>query len=97
MAQALLHPLVLGEIACGHLPKRRETLHSLKRLPQAETVTDAEALHFLETHSIHGRSIGYLDVHLLASAAVMTGIRLWTRDKRLHTVASKLELAHEMI
>ena len=41
-----------------------------------------------------GRGIGYIDVHLLASAALTEAGRLWTRDRRLAAVAGELELAY---
>jgi hypothetical protein len=42
-----------------------------------------EALGFIDARSLHGKGIGYVDVHLLASVALTAGSRLWTRDKRL--------------
>jgi len=38
-----------------------------------------------------GRGIGWVDVHLLASAR-LTGIPLWTLDRRLKEVAGSLGL-----
>lgn len=52
----------------------------------------AEALDFIETHELAGRGIGYIDVHLLASAALAPGTRLWTRDRRLACIAATLDL-----
>jgi predicted nucleic acid-binding protein len=40
-----------------------------------------------------GRGIGFIDLHLLASAALAAPARLWTRDKRLATIALELNLA----
>jgi len=42
-----------------------------------------------------GRDIGYIDVHLLASAALAGAARLWTRNKRLAAVTLELELAFD--
>jgi len=39
-----------------------------------------------------GKGIGFVDVHLLASAKLI-GVRLWTADKRLKSAADLLELA----
>jgi predicted nucleic acid-binding protein len=52
-----------------------------------------EALVFIEHHRLYGKGIGYVDIHLLASVALTNGARLWTRDKRLHSVADDLGLA----
>ena len=88
-----MHPFVLGEMACGNLNNRREVLRLLGDLPAAPTVTDLEALGFIERRALMGRGIGYIDIHLLASATLAGTARLWTRDKRLAAVAAELELA----
>ena len=94
--QAMMHPFVLGELACGNLRNRQEALELLSKLPHAPTATDAEALTFIEQRALMGRGIGYIDVHLLASAALSGTALLWTRDRRLAIVAAELELAfHE--
>jgi predicted nucleic acid-binding protein len=91
----LMHPFVLGEIACGNLTKKRnEVLRLLAELPAAPTATEEEALGFIERHALMGRGIGYIDVHLLAAAALVGKARLWTRDKRLAAIAADLRLAH---
>ena len=92
--RVLVHPFVIGELACGNLKNRREVLDLLARLPAAPVATHAEALDFLERRSLMGRGIGLVDVHLLASAALASPARLWTRDRRLATVAAELDLAH---
>ena len=91
----LMHPFVLGELACGNLNNRSEVLRLLGDLPAAPTATDPEALGLIERRALMGRGIGYVDVHLLASAA-LTGVgRLWTRDRRLAAAAAELELAFD--
>ena len=90
--RVLTHPLVIGELACGSLRNRREVLGLLGRLPAAPTATHAEALSFLERRALMGRGIGFVDVHLLASAALAAPVRLWTRDRRLAAVATELDL-----
>lgn len=88
-----MHPFVLGELACGSLGNRHEVLRYLGNLPAAPTATDPEALDFIERRSLMGRGIGYVDVHLLASAALDGDTRLWTRDKNLDLAGRELELA----
>lgn len=92
-SRILMHPFVLGELACGNLKNRGEVLRLLSDLPAAPTVTDLEALGFIERRALMGRGIGYIDIHLLASAALAGTARLWTRDRRLAAVAAELELA----
>jgi predicted nucleic acid-binding protein len=89
-----MHPFVLGELACGNLRNRREVLRYLVNLPSAAVATDAEALDFIERRRLMGWGIGYVDVHLLASAALDgDGTRLWTRDKNLDLAGRELDLA----
>jgi predicted nucleic acid-binding protein len=90
-----MHPFVLGELACGNLKNRSEVLRLLGDLPAAPTATDPEALGLIERRALMGRGIGYIDVHLLASAALAGVGRLWTRDRRLAAVAAELELTFD--
>jgi hypothetical protein len=64
----LMHPYVLGEIACGTLRDRAAILELLQDLPAAVTADTHEVMQFIERHSLHGKRIGYVDVHLLASS-----------------------------
>ena len=68
----LLHPWVLGELVLGGLgPRRRESvIADLKRLPTSPLVPDEEVLELILTRQLSGRGIGWVDVHLLASALV---------------------------
>lgn len=74
--QVLMHPFVVGELACGNLTHRVELLSLLHDLPPAPVATDAEALGFIGRRELMGRGIGYLDVHLLASVALAGTSRL---------------------
>ena len=90
----LMHPFVLGELACGNLKKRREVLRLLGDLPSAPQATNPEVMDFIERRALMGRGVGYIDVHLLASVALAGTARLWTLDKRLAAVAADLKLAY---
>ena len=91
----LMHPFVLGELACGNLKRRTDVLSLMSTLPQAAMATDNEALEFIDRRRLMGRGIGYIDVHLLASALLMGTSKLWTRDQRLSAVADDLALSFE--
>lgn len=93
--RVMMHPFVLGELACGNLQNRREVLRLLNALPAAPTATDPEALDFIERRALMGRGLGYIDVHLLASTALAAAARMWTRDRRLAAVAAELELVFD--
>lgn len=90
----VVHPLVIGEIACGILAQRAQTLALLHELPGVAVASEREALGFIERQKLAGKGIGYIDVHLLASAMMTAGTTLWTRDKRLTAVAGGLRLAY---
>jgi predicted nucleic acid-binding protein len=93
-SSVLMHRFVIGELACGNLRKRDQILALLKDLPRAAVATDDEVLFFIERHALMGRGLGYVDVHLLSSAALHGTARLWTRDKRLRAAADSLGLGH---
>jgi predicted nucleic acid-binding protein len=84
-----MHPFVVGEIACGTLSDRSLILGLLQQLPQATVAEPDEVLGYIERHKLYGKGIGYVDVHLLASAAI-SATRIWTRDKSLYRVAESL-------
>jgi len=91
--QVVCHSFVVGELACGNLRNRSEILVLLNSLPRAETATHEEILQFIDTNRLMGKGLGYVDIHLLASA-VLTGVEFWTLDKRLRQAAIRLDLAH---
>ena len=93
-SSVVVHPFVIGELACGTLHNRTETIGLLKRLPQAVTATDSEALDFLERRRLAGTGICWVDVHLLASAVLSSDAKLWTRDFRLARVAEQREVRY---
>lgn len=94
-ASVLVHPFIVGEIACGSLSNRKTVLELLQDLPMAAVADANEVLIFIERHKLHGKGIGYVDVHLLASVALTDGAEFWTRDKRLRSVAQALGCARE--
>ena len=87
--RVLCHPFVVGELACGHLGQRDQVLRLLGTLPQAPAASHDEALRLLRTHGLHGQGLGWIDVHLLASA-LLGRCALWTRDKHLAAAAARL-------
>jgi predicted nucleic acid-binding protein len=91
--QVLAHPFVTGELALGVLRQRELVLELLHELPQAAVATDEEVLALIARDGLAGSGVGYVDAHLIASARLTPEATLWTRDKRLHSVAAGLELA----
>ena len=88
----MCHPLVVGELACGNLKNRAEILALLQALPMATVVERGEVLRFIEDNRLMGKGFGFVGMHLLASI-LLSGIQLWTLDKRLHQVASEMGLS----
>jgi len=86
------HPFIVGELACGNLKNRREILELLQTLCTCPVASHEEVLHFIESHHLMGCGLGYVDVHLLASAR-LSGIPLWTLDHPLTVAAVHLHVA----
>jgi hypothetical protein len=88
----LMHPFVSGELACGNLRHRLEILSDLHALPPANLASNAEVLRLIEDRRLWGRGLGWVDLHLLASA-MLSGCGFWTLDRRLAVAAKELGLS----
>jgi predicted nucleic acid-binding protein len=91
--RVLCHPLIIGELACGNLKDRAVILSSLQLLPTSIEAEHDEVLAFIENHRLMGKGLGYVDAHLITSA-VLTGVPLWTMDKKLAQVADTLRIKY---
>jgi len=87
----LTHPFVIEELACGNLPRRKETLGMLHALPVAPMVEHAEVLDFIASERLHSTGIGSVDVHLMASAR-LANAKLWSKDKALCRETKRLNI-----
>jgi hypothetical protein len=92
--RVLCHPLIVGELACGNLKDRSVILSFLQLLPMSIEAEHEEVLYFIENNRLMGKGIGYADAHLIASA-VLTGIPIWTLDKKLAQVADSLHIKYK--
>ncbi len=90
----MTHPFVVGELACGSLAKRDAVFLALASLPPVPLVPHNEVLAYVERHRLMARGIGWVDMHLLASATVAGRVSLWSRDKRLMAAAAERGLAY---
>lgn len=84
------HSFILGELACGNIRNRSEVLSLLQALPMAIHAEHDEVMDLIEIHSLMGKGLGYVDMHLLASA-ILTEVPLWSLDRKLNETASKLK------
>jgi predicted nucleic acid-binding protein len=92
----VMHPFVLGELVLGYVPRIAEMIEDLRTLPKAILADTDEILKFIAHRKLSESGIGYVDVHLLAAAALAPETFIWTRDKRLHAAAQSLSLAAEI-
>jgi predicted nucleic acid-binding protein len=86
------HPFVIGELACGSLRRRIEVLRLIEALPFTPVASHDEVLTFIEREQLHGSGLGWIDMHLLASARLGRQ-SLWSADRRLRAAALRLGLA----
>ena len=46
-------------------------------------------MQFIENNQLTGKGLGNIDVHLIASA-ILTSVPMWSLDKRLNEISTKL-------
>jgi predicted nucleic acid-binding protein len=88
------HDFVYGELLIGDKGGRKELLKNYERMDQSPVVLHAEVVAFVRDRKLHGRGIGWIDAHLLASALVGR-LKLWTTDPALAALAKELGIAYE--
>ncbi|HPE07864.1 MAG TPA: hypothetical protein PLW50_09115 [Smithellaceae bacterium] len=91
--RVLCHPLIVGELACGNLKDKAVILSFLQLLPMSMEAEHEEVLLFIENNRLMGKGMGYVDVHLITSA-VLTGVPIWTLDRKLAQAASSLRIKY---
>jgi len=92
--QVVTHPFVIGELSCGNLRHRDQILSLLQALPQAQLAAHEEVLHLVNSKTLYGRGLGWVDAHILASS-LLSHTALWTKDRRLAAVARALHIAEK--
>jgi predicted nucleic acid-binding protein len=89
------HDLVYGEILIGDRGGRGKLLAAYERMHQAAMVPHRDVVAFVRDRDLHGRGVGWIDVHLLATA-VVGRLQLWTADPRFAAVASEFGISYEV-
>ena len=87
--EVLCHRFIIGELACGSLKNRREIENLLSALPRVLVAEHDEVMHFLHEQKLFACGLGWIDVHLLASAS-LSKARLWTIDRPLQRAAERV-------
>jgi predicted nucleic acid-binding protein len=89
--EIVCHPFVIGELALGTLRRPHEMLALMTELPQPPEADHGEVMLFIARHRLSGAGIGWVDAHLLCSAA-LGAHTLWTRDVKLRAAAARAGL-----
>ena len=92
--EILMHPMVLGELACGMFSRRDRRFRVWRALPRAPLHDHDDVIDWIESERLMGRGIGFIDAHLLYSTLRRPGTRLWTDDKNLERLAHEFDVAH---
>jgi len=87
------HELVFGELLIGDLCGREKFLHDYARYHEAPRAPHSEVVALVRLRRLHGRGLGWIDAHLLASA-LAARMQLWTADAALSAVAKQLGVAY---
>jgi predicted nucleic acid-binding protein len=88
------HDFVYGELLIGDVGGRKKLLADYEQMHQAPVVPHADVVAFVRNRRLHGRGIGWIDAHLLASSLVGR-LKLWTTDPRLMALATELGVSYE--
>ena len=87
------HELIFGELLIGDRGGRPKLLAAYAQMRQASVIPHPEVVAFVRDRRLQGRGVGWIDVHLLASALV-DRLQLWTADPRFADVADELAVAY---
>jgi len=92
--RVLCHPLVVLELACGTPPAPRDrTLGAIRELRQAVVASTDETIALIERERLCESGCGAVDVALLASVLLTPDSLLWTLDKKLDALATRVGIA----
>lgn len=89
------HEFVYGELLIGDRGGRHALLASYQQMDRVPTIPHDDVAAFVRARKAHGRGIGWIDTHLLASALV-GGVQLWTTDAPLRVIAEELGIAYRV-
>jgi predicted nucleic acid-binding protein len=88
------HELICGELLIGDKGGRAKLLANYAKIYQLEMVPHGDVVAFVRHRKLHGRGLGWIDVHLLAST-IVGRLQLWTADQSFAAVTRELGVASE--
>ena len=88
------HDFVYGELLIGNKGGRKALLADYEYLHHAPIVPHGDVVGFVRARRLHGRGVGWIDAHLLASALVGR-LKLWTIDPALAALARQMGISYE--
>jgi predicted nucleic acid-binding protein len=87
------HPFVYGELLMGDNGGRAELLERYELLRTAVVMPHREVVAFVRSQSLQARKLGWVDVHLIASAINAEAL-LWSADGSISLAAQDLGIEH---
>jgi len=90
------HPMIVAELACGTPPEpRTHTLDAISQLKSVQQISLNELMDFIEREKLYGLGCGVIDLMLLGSTLLTTGLNIWTLDKRMAALADRFSISYE--
>jgi len=90
---AARHELVFGELLIGDPGGRDKFLREYSHYHEAPSVPHREVIELVRLRRLHGRGLGWIDAHLLASA-LAGRMKLWTAHAALAAAAGELSIGY---
>lgn len=90
------HELIYGELLIGDKGGRAQFLAAYELIHQTARISHEEVVGFVRDRGLHGRGVGWIDIHLLASALVARA-RVWTVDSAFSALAKEMGVAYRLL
>ena len=87
------HEMIYGELLTGDRGDRATLLTEYVHIKATATIAHGEVVAFVRARRLKSRGVGWVDVHLLASA-IVGRLKLWTADQSLYALAQELDVAY---
>jgi predicted nucleic acid-binding protein len=87
------HDLIHGELLIGDPGARGDLLRYYGLIHRLSPIPHADVIAFVRAKKLHGRGIGWIDAHLLASTLVAS-VTVWTADQQLARLANELGIEY---